>query len=403
MPREITPYPRPYRDPESLLAIEISNGSFRKATKNSLSQSKNPLDRYINLDDSIVDRLSRGERTSYDIDGDNEVIDMPKIKEWSILPYYIDIPDGKLDIVYDPRRYYRRIRWQGRIDYQLSEQYEYAGSPYNGGINSGFIFMYRPKVKSSDSDYIYKFGHIDLLTNETTYSMDETMWGSKPIPCDGFSVRSTLAGVEIITHEPPFIQVKKKLPNIGTLYGYGDHFFNRYGTTTYVYDRNLELKATLNNVSPSPRFYWKDRYFFLELSGKTTVLNAKTWEQKTINKKWSEYRVMGLYDFYEFGAYRGARYKYNLRKYGTWTPDLPVKEILIPFDQYGDFQKRSSTGSVIHTYDFKHFLDTQIKFTLPCDTTRFLNIYSDSVVGYFGKICLSGSTVSTELFELLRK
>jgi len=403
MTEEFVPYPRPNTDLHELWVKEISNGTFFKAVSNSIANNQQPLNRYINLDDNVLDRLAKGERSIYDVDNNNEVLDIPKIREWAISPHYIEIEDGDYDVIYNPRKYYQDTRWRGREDYTLDDSFEYTdGGVYDHSIYSSYIFFYRPKTKSTDDDYLWRYGILNLYLMSINYSDQTTPYSATIHSCKGYSFR-LIGGnkIEIIHSIYPLVTNIIELDSLTTAYAYEDYIFVDTAGEMIVLDKFGVTKITIPNSSP-PRFYFRGKYYFLDNSTNgTLVLDTKRWKIKVYkDSRFSEFGVLGLYDFYKGGAYKGTRYNYNLKRYGTWLNDIPKRDRLFAFDQYGDFQ-HTQDGEIIHTYNFSHFASEGIGFTLSCKVCRFLNINNGSVVGYFGKICLNSSTLSTELFELI--
>lgn len=399
---EFVPYPRPNTDLNELWVKEVANGTFFTAIQNSVASNRQPLNRYINLDDNVLDRLAKGEQSIYDIDNDNETLDIPKIKEWAISPYYVEVDDGNYDVIYNPRKHYNDTLWTGRLDYALDSFYEYTdGGLYNSSSDSSYIIFYRPKNKENDDDFIWRYGLYNLYSKTISYTSATTPHSATLHSCKGFSFR-LIGGnkIEIINSINPLSINTIQVDSLSTAYAYEDYIFTETAGEMKVIDKFGMTKFVMDNSSP-PKFYFKSKYYFLDNStGGTLVLDTKRWTTKVYkDSRFHEFGVLGLYDFYKDGAYRGSRYNYNLKKYSTWIDDIAKRERYFAFDQYGDFQ-HTQDNEIIHTFNFRRFTRQGIKFTLYCKTYRLFESNSGNVLGYFGKICLSGSTLSTELFEL---
>ncbi|WP_456390342.1 hypothetical protein [Hydrogenimonas sp.] len=435
------PYPRPdTTDLNELFFKEVVNGTFFKAVGQSIAANRQPLDRYTEAPNAVLDRLSKGERSVYDVDADNTVFDIAKLKETIFQPYYVEAGDGEPEIIYDPRRYYSSLEPEGKRTYKNpyyrdGDETVFWGVYYNdeGG---GIIFAVKQgRDEESDNQFpvAYRFSNLDR-----SFSRIGTMPFTTPLSEHGpFFSYSTMPGDGGI-----YVFLDRELWWVGgdtrKLYTFSDDNHTAFsiihgavlvrdGETFKVVDGRGNVKLTFDpsNETFPPKnneseecFIGMDteRYHASAVIGKKIYVPYKggslgIWRTGGGEWKWIPqwspihcYSVMGKYDYHDGGVSRKVKsLKYNLRKYGVVVKDrFPKGDLLYRYNMYGDILFDNTRGKMIQTFDFKRWNDV-------CDWKNTDEIYrfwinpaDEGVVGLAGSIKYGNPYIYTNYVLLKR-
>jgi len=396
----LTPYPSPNYGDNTLLSKELANGSFFKALAGDVLAGRKPMRRYTDM--SEIDLLIEyaGKEIRLDaISKDMHIFDIAKLKEVAWLPYYVKEESSKLEVVYDPSKYYRSYRYKNdtvkigtysgtsydgvRIDtpYYEPERAGLAGFKKNGNGDVTEVWYYSltdgsiRKLGDIPQDLVGKYTEIlpyvkgivlvrctiDYDTNDYVYlgyTIDggynriEGMGGGYCAFGDyGELAIETKDGANTIVYDSAMTSIQMISGNF--VKAYTDSAIN-YTSMPF----GIKVGSSLYYVRDENSSYkWKRR--------------RDGWVVSIKNKPVWKYNKMHLYDYSTDGFLNTPLkfYHYNFRMHGVIEPPVayPDKDVAVEYryenaDNYGDFviaKYQDGSKKLFHTFDFKRWNECQ--------------------------------------------